>query len=171
MSTLEGRAALVTGATGHLGKAICQALAAAGAHVIVNSRKVAPCEALVDRLTSQGFSAETAIFDVQDPEAVAAFVARRGMDTPLHILVNNASSGRGGTIDTATDVDFASSYDIAVIAAHRLIMALLPALRAACRQQDDAAIINIASMYGLVSPDLRNYDSAEGSSPPILWIR
>ena len=103
---------------------------------------------------------------MQDPEAVAAFVARRGMDTPLHILVNNASSGRGGTIDTATDVDFASSYDIAVIAAHRLIMALLPALRAACRQQDDAAIINIASMYGLVSPDLRNYDSAEGSSPP-----
>ena len=166
MSTLTGRVALVTGATGHLGQAMCQALAESGAHVIVNARRSSPCETFVNRLTSQGYSAEAAVFNVQDPETIAAFIANRGIDTPLDILVNNASSGRGGTIDTSTDSDYVNSYDIVVIAAHRLITALLPALRAARRQQGDAAIVNIASMYGLVSPDLRNYDSVEASNPP-----
>jgi NAD(P)-dependent dehydrogenase (short-subunit alcohol dehydrogenase family) len=166
MIALEGRTALVTGATGHLGQEMCRALAEAGAHVIVNARSEARCETFVNRLKSSGLSAEAAVFDIRDDEAVAAFAALRGGTTPLHILVNNASSGSGGTMDTATNADFASSYDIAVIAAHRMIMALLPGLRAARMQVGDAAIVNIASMYGLVSPDLRNYDNPEGSNPP-----
>lgn len=166
MSTLAGRSALVTGATGYLGKAMSLALAEAGAHVIVNARKAAPCEAFVDQLKAQGLSAEAAVFDVTDAEAVAAFIAHRGSETPLHILVNNAASGRGGTMETATDTDFSEAYEIAVIAAQRLIKSLLPALRRARSRDGDAAIINIASMYGVVSPDLHNYDTAEGSNPP-----
>ncbi|PKL94848.1 MAG: short-chain dehydrogenase, partial [Gammaproteobacteria bacterium HGW-Gammaproteobacteria-8] len=69
-------------------------------------------------------------------------------------------------METATDSDYVNAYDIAVIAAQRLIRGFLPAMREARRKDGDAAIINIASMYGLVSPNLRNYDSAEGSNPP-----
>ena len=166
MMRLDGRTALVTGGTGYLGQAMCVALAESGAHVLVNARKAAPCEDFVARLTERGLSASAAIFDVTDANAVAGFLADRGTETPLHILVNNAASGRGGTVETATDRDFADACEIAVIAAQRLIRGLLPALRAARRQDGDAAIINIASMYGMVSPDLRNYDSAQGSNPP-----
>lgn len=166
MTALAGRTALVTGAAGHLGQAMCHALAGAGAHVIVNARRAAPCDALVAGIAARGLSAEAALFDVTDAGAVDRFIAARGADTPLHILVNNAAQGRGGTLETATDADFAEGYAIAVIAAQRLMRGLLPALRAARRRDGDAAIINIASMYGMVSPDLRNYDSAEGSNPP-----
>lgn len=166
MTRLTGRTALVTGATGYLGREMCLALAQAGAHVLVNGRAAATCDAVVADLTARGLSASAAVFDVTDPDAVAAFITGRGTGTPLHILVNNAASGRGGTLETATDEDFAQVYDVAVVAAQRLIRGLLPALRAARTRDGDAAILNVASMYGLVSPDLRNYDSAEGSNPP-----
>jgi len=166
MMVLDGRTALVTGGAGYLGQAMCLALAESGAHVLVNSRRAATCEDFVDRLTARGLSASPAIFDVTDAAAVDGFLADRRPETPLHILVNNASSGRGGTVETATDSDYANAYDIAVIAAQRLIRGLLPALREARRQDGDAAIVNIASMYGVVSPELRNYDSVQGSNPP-----
>ncbi len=166
MTVLDGRTALVTGGAGYLGQAICLALAESGAHVLVNARKAAPCEEFVATLTARGLSASPAIFDVTDPAAVDAFLEEHLNETPLHILVNNASSGRGGTVETATDSDYVNAYDIAVIAAQRLIRGFLPAMREARRKDGDAAIINIASMYGLVSPNLRNYDSAEGSNPP-----
>lgn len=166
MIQLEGRTALVTGATGYLGQAICLALAESGAHVLVNARKAVHCKAFVARLTGSGLLASAAVFDVTDADAVARFIAERGAETPLHILVNNASGGRGGTLETATDQDFVYGYEIAVIAAQRLIRGFLPALRAARARDGDAAIVNIASMYGVVSPELRNYDSAESSNPP-----
>lgn len=166
MTDLSGRKALVTGATGYLGRAMCLALAKAGAHVLVNSRNAAACAAFVAELTAQGHTADSAVFDVTDADAVAAFIANRGPKTPLHILVNNAASGRGGTLDTATDGDFRAAYDVAVVAAQRLMRGFVPALRAARNRDGDAAILNIASMYGVVSPDLRNYDSADGSNPP-----
>lgn len=166
MTVLAGRTALVTGATGYLGRSMCHALAKAGAHVIVNARKAAPCDALVAELEARNLSAEAAVFDVTNADSVAQFIDRRRAETPLHILVNNAASGRGGTMETVTDRDFADAYEIAVIAAQRLIRGFLPALRAARIQDSDAAIVNIASMYGLVSPDLSNYDSAQGSNPP-----
>lgn len=166
MTALAGRTALVTGATGYLGRAMCHALAGSGAHVIVNAREAAPCNALVAEITARDLSAEAALFDVNDAGAVAGYIAARGADTPLHVLVNNAAQGRGGTLETATDADFVAGYEIAVVAAQRLIRGLLPAFRAARQHDSDAAIVNIASMYGMVSPDLRNYDSPEGSNPP-----
>lgn len=166
MTALEGRTALVTGATGYLGRAMCLALAKAGAYVVVNGRNAATCSDFVAELWIQGYAAEGAVFDVTDAKAVEAFIAKRGVDTPLHILINNAASGRGGTLETATDEDFCSAYDVSVVAAQRLIRCCLPALRTARTLDGDAAILNIASMYGVVSPDLRNYDGPEGSNPP-----
>lgn len=163
---LAGRTALVTGASGYLGKEISQALAEAGAHVLVNGRRHDPCEEFVQELNSNNFSAESAVFDITDPLAVSEFIKRRGAETPLHILVNNAFSGRGGTIETISEADFCAAHDVTVVAPHRLIKGFLPALRRAKAQAGDAAIVNISSMYGMVSPDLRNYDTPEESNPP-----
>lgn len=166
LNTLIGRNALVTGATGHLGKAMSHALARAGAHVIVNARKPEPCTELVDELSALGLSAEAAVFDVTDLKAVEEFAQNIGTEIPLHILVNNAASGQGGTIETATDSDFKEAYEIAVVSANRLVTQFLPALRQARLKGEDASIVNIASMYGIVSPDLRNYDTPKNGNPP-----
>src|SRR5690606_10873889 len=57
-------------------------------------------------------------------------------------------------------------YDVTVIAAHNLIKSSLANLRLAVKQRGGASVINMASMYALVSPDSRIYDSPSGVNPP-----
>ena len=92
MFSLEGKIALVTGGSRGIGRAICETLAGAGAHVIVNYRSgVAEAAEVVTAIESKGGTAEALAFDVSDPEsvdtAVRDLVKRCG---GLHILVNNA---------------------------------------------------------------------------------
>lgn len=162
---LSGREALITGASGYLGREICFALAQAGAHVLVNARTVSRCANLVAEIKDRGASASAAPFDITNEAAVADFAARRS-DKPLHILINNAYAGGGGTIATAPPEAFRNAFECGVVGPHNLFHSLLPQLRMGRKEADDASVINIASMYGLVSPDLRNYDTAEGSNPP-----
>jgi len=89
------RRALVTGGSGDLGGAICRALAASGAHVIVHANgNLARAESVCDKILSVGGSAEAVAFDVADGEATRAAVTRL-LDTgpmpgPIQIVVNNA---------------------------------------------------------------------------------
>jgi NAD(P)-dependent dehydrogenase (short-subunit alcohol dehydrogenase family) len=82
------------------------------------------------------------------------------------VLINNAYAGGGGTILTTESDQYRQSFEVTLVAAHNLLRAVLPALRLGVEQSGDASVINVASMYGLVSPDLRIYDSAKGANPP-----
>jgi 3-oxoacyl-[acyl-carrier protein] reductase len=83
--------ALVTGASGSLGGAIARRLAAAGHHVIVHAhRGIEAAQALAAELSRTGGSAETVQFDIVDPAATDAALARLLADGPIQILVNNA---------------------------------------------------------------------------------
>jgi len=89
---LDQQVALVTGASRGIGHAVARALAAAGAHVIVNFvRNAAAADATVQQIQTDGGSAEAAQFDVADSAAVAtsvgALLNRLGH---CDILVNNA---------------------------------------------------------------------------------
>src|SRR5690606_4537389 len=57
-------------------------------------------------------------------------------------------------------------YDVSVVAAHNLIQAALPLLREAVKNSSDASIVNISSMYGVVSPDIRVYKNKLHANPP-----
>ncbi|WP_022954979.1 SDR family NAD(P)-dependent oxidoreductase [Perlucidibaca piscinae] len=162
--SLAGKTALVTGATGHLGRSMAHGLAAAGARVLVNSRDACRAERLVNELHGYGYAAEAAVFDVTDAVGIQSFFNE--IKEPLHIVVNNAYSGAGGTVRTSRAEDFLNSHMLTVIAAQQLVQATLPLLGAARAATGDASIINIASMYGLVSPDPRIYASPEGTNPP-----
>ncbi len=155
----------MTGATGHLGQEVSFGLAQRGAQVLVNGRSEAQCDALVQDIKARGGQASCAVFDITDEWAVQEFATARSGD-PLHVLVNNAYAGGGGNIDTAGSEEFRLAFDIGLIGPHNLFRALLPQLRKASVDTGDASVVNIASMYGLVSPDLRNYASAEASNPP-----
>lgn len=163
--SLQGKTALVTGATGYLGSAMAHALAEAGAHVLINSRSQDRCKALADRLVALGRSAEPAVFDITDQGAIERLFA--DLDgRALHVLINNAYAGGAGTVESSEAKAYTASYDVTVLAAHNLLKAALPGLRKAVRQDGDASVINLASMYGMVSPDRRLYDRPEGINPP-----
>jgi NAD(P)-dependent dehydrogenase (short-subunit alcohol dehydrogenase family) len=163
--SLKGKTALITGATGHLGSSMAFILAEAGATVLINSRSHERSDELVTRLREFGLLAENAVFDVTSSDQVARYISTI-QGRPLHILINNAYVGGAGSIELTGDEAYSASYDVTMVAAHRLLKSLLPNLRQAVRECGDASVINLASMYALVSPDQRIYDSASGVNPP-----
>jgi len=163
--SVEGKTALVTGATGYLGTSMAFALAEAGAHVLINSRSEARSEVLAKNLLASGYSAEPAVFDVTSQSGIERFFSGR-KENPLHILINNAYVGGAGSIELSKAEAYTGSFDVTVLAAHNLFMAALPALRKAVREKGEASVINLASMYAMVSPDQRIYESASGVNAP-----
>jgi NAD(P)-dependent dehydrogenase (short-subunit alcohol dehydrogenase family) len=162
--SLAGRTALVTGAAGHLGRSISAGLANAGAHVVLNGRRREPLEELASEIAKQGGQATVASFDITDADAIEA--ALRDLEK-LDIVVNNAYGGVTGSVDTATVPDFLDAYRVSVAAAHELTRVARPKLREAAKSNPGgASVINIASMYGLVSPDPSIYGDSGQNNPP-----
>jgi NAD(P)-dependent dehydrogenase (short-subunit alcohol dehydrogenase family) len=159
---LDGRIAFVSAARGHLGRAMSLGLAEAGAHVIVNGRDDAALADYERELRAKGFSAERAAFDAGDPAALRDFFGSRSR---LDILVNNAVTMMVKPFAALTPEDFARTYASSVTAAFEAVRAALPALKQGVAGAGEASVINIASMYGAVSPDARLYDAPEGQSP------
>jgi NAD(P)-dependent dehydrogenase (short-subunit alcohol dehydrogenase family) len=163
--SLSGRNVLLTGASGYLGAAMAWSLAECGATVFINSRSKASSEKLVHDLRNSGLLAETAVFDLTNQSEIDQFFITREAG-PLHCLINNAYGGSGGTVQSSSSDAYTKSFDVGLTGAHRIFTASLPGLRRSVQEVGDASVINIASMYGMVSPDLGIYGTAEGSNPP-----
>lgn len=167
--SVKGKTALITGATGYLGSAMAFALAEAGAHILVNSRFQDRSDALVKSLVDSSYSAESAVFDVTNQQDIDRFfLSLQGK--ALHILINNAYVGGVGNIELSKAEAYTDSYSVTLLAAHNLLRAALPALRLAVQQVGDASVINLASMYAMVSPDQRIYNSASEVNPPFYGV-
>jgi 3-oxoacyl-[acyl-carrier protein] reductase len=83
--------ALVTGGSGSLGRAIAGRLAVAGCHVVIHAhRGIDIGQSLAADIRQRGGSAEAVQFDIVDPAATEAALARLLEDGPIQILVNNA---------------------------------------------------------------------------------
>lgn len=163
--SLESRQVLITGAAGYLGRAMALGLAEMGANVILNGRNRERVEQFADELCKMGFNATPAVFDVNDEQAVQGWFDLYG-DAPLHGLVNNAYAGGAGSIATANEEDYRNSFEVSLVSAHRLLHYALPNLRVAVRECGNASVVNIGSMYGLVSPDQRVYKNKQAANPP-----
>jgi len=163
--SLQKKTALVTGATGYLGRAMVKILAAAGARVLVNGRNAKLVDELVNELGAQGLKADSAVFDITDAEAINGYFLSLNNE-PLDILINNAYYGSAGNISCSSASSYIDSHNVTVVASHNILSSALPNLREAVKIRKDASIINIASMYGMVSPDLRLYDTEQAANPP-----
>ena len=164
---LDGRVAFLSGATGHLGRWMAEGLAAAGAHVVLNARGKDRLEALSAEMRSKGYKVSTACFDVTDEAAAVKNIALIGeQHRRLDIVVNNASNGHSGTIESTTPADFEKLYCVNVVAAFRIIQAAIPWLRESAKSTAGSSVVNIASMYGRVSPDPSIYGTSGENNPP-----
>ncbi|HEV8389432.1 MAG TPA: SDR family NAD(P)-dependent oxidoreductase, partial [Dongiaceae bacterium] len=164
---LDGKVCLVTGGAGHLGAAMSTALAEAGGHVCILGRTRTTLVGLARRLTDRGLSAEAVASDVTMAEDIKSLVAdlkkRHGK---LDVLINNAYAGRPGVMTNSKVSDYVNAIEIAVAAAAELVNAAHDLLCAAVQTGGDASVINIASMYGMVSPDPRIYGQSGMNNPP-----
>jgi len=160
--SLEGRAALVTGGSRGIGRAIAIAFAGAGAKVAVSSRKAEACQAVVDEITAAGGTAISVPGHAGRAEDIARTVgATMEAFGRLDILVNNAATNpQFGPLVEAAESAFDKVYEVNV---KGVWMFASEAYRAWMRDHG-GSIINIASIGGLKSePLLGAYGSSKAA--------
>ena len=140
---LNGRIALVTGASRGIGAAIAIALAEAGAAVAVNYRERAgEADALVAKIKDIGGRAVAIAADVSQAAAVASMVDRTASALgPIDILVNNAGMAIVRGIDDLTESDFDATIAVNLKSAFLCTQAVVPAMRA----KKWGRIVNVSS--------------------------
>ena len=156
MFDLNGRAALVTGASGGIGSAIARVLHGAGAKVLLAGTKIDKLAALKDAL---GERVEIAAADLRDPSAAETLIKtadeRFGQ---LDILVNNAGLTKDGLAMRMKDDDWAKVIEVDLTAGFRLARA---ALRGMMKRRW-GRIIGIGSVVGSTgNPGQANYAAAK----------
>ena len=132
---LNGRVAVVTGASAGLGRRFARVLADCGAAVVLVARRAEALEELASEIVRSGGRSVAYAADVADAAAVPAIfdAAERAFST-VDILVNNAAVADANyatalslqTIDQVIDVDFRAPFLLSVEAARRLMAAELP---------------------------------------------
>lgn len=144
---LDGKVALVTGASSGLGAHFAKVLAANGASVALTARRVDRLEQLAADLTANGARAAAIAMDVTDEASVANAVAAASDQLgPLDILVNNAGVPSAGRAIDTTDADWRQVMDVNLDGVFRVARESAKAMIAVGR---GGTIINVASILGL----------------------
>jgi NAD(P)-dependent dehydrogenase (short-subunit alcohol dehydrogenase family) len=159
---LDDRVALLTGAAGHLGQAMATGLSQAGATVVLVGRNAEKLAALQARLPKSEIM-PLDLTAVDTVPKITSYVQQHHQR--LDILINNAYSGRTGTITSSLASDFELAQRLCVELPFRLVQECLPLLKASTASSG-ASVINIASMYGTVSPAPEIYGDSGMDNPP-----
>jgi NAD(P)-dependent dehydrogenase (short-subunit alcohol dehydrogenase family) len=155
---LSGRRALVTGGGVGLGHHMALGLAEAGADLILVGRRADRLESAADEARALGVAAQTIAADV----TIEADLQRIARDAgQVDILVNNAGIGLLRPWDTIDPQEWRSIFAINVDAPWRLCQLLAPAMV----ERGWGRIINIASIYGIISGDPAVYPGMDWDNP------
>ena len=141
---LDGRVAVVTGASSGLGVAFAQALAEAGADVVLAARRTELLPATAALVEKAGRSAVSVTTDVTDPDACTALIAR-GIEEfgKVDILVNNAGLGWAAPVTRETPEQFRRVMDVNLEGVYWMAQAF------GREAKPGSVIVNIASILGI----------------------
>ena len=163
--SLAGKTVVITGGAGHLGSAMSEALAAAGANLFVmgyseekNAKKAAELKKRYNLRICESIT-----FDLSDTssakKAVAAIIEKTGR---LDVLINNATYTSPATVlEEYTDEGWCKAIEGTINGVARMIRLVLPQMLA----QGNGNIINIGSMYGMVAPNMEIYGTSGQNNP------
>lgn len=158
---------MITGAAGHIGAAIAEALAEAGAALALADRRQDALEARAERIHAANVS--TFEVDLANEASVRALpdrVAERcgGLD----ILVNCAAfvgttelAGWAVPFERQQSAAWRAAYEVNVTAAFELVQQAWPYLK----RSGKGSVINVSSLYGIVGPDWRLYEGTAMANP------
>jgi 3-oxoacyl-[acyl-carrier protein] reductase len=156
MFDLEGKTALVTGASGGIGADIARALHEAGATVGLSGTRVEPLEALAKEL---GARAHILPCNLSDPEAVEA-LPKQAVEAmgSVDILVNNAGITRDNLFMRLSDDEWQSVLDVNLTATFKLCKGVIRGMM----KSRWGRIINISSVVGATgNPGQANYAASK----------
>ncbi len=139
---LQGKVAIVTGATQGIGRATAELFAAEGAAVVIVARGRERLNAVVGEITKAGGKAVGVSADVSNADECARIVAEAvEAFGRVDILVNNAGTSSTGAFESVTDATWQADFDLKLFGAIRLIRLAIPEMR----KQGGGRIINITN--------------------------
>jgi 3-oxoacyl-[acyl-carrier protein] reductase len=147
MTSLAGKIAIVTGASGGIGQVIASTLAAQGADIALVGQSVERLAQAAEKVKAQGRRAECYSVDVSKGEAVQDMVSRAEKDLgPIDILVNNAGITRDGLVMRMTEED----WDQVMTVNLKSVFLFTKAISRSMMKRRSGSIINISSIIGLI---------------------
>jgi NAD(P)-dependent dehydrogenase (short-subunit alcohol dehydrogenase family) len=149
---------LVTGCSTGLGRALAEAVIAAGHHIVVTARDVSTVADLTEGAPDQALAVA---LDVTDPTQVASAV-QKGTDRfgGVDVLVNNAGYGYRAAVEEGDDADVRTLFETHFFGTVAMIKAVLPGMRA----RRSGAIVNISSIGAQLTPVGSGYYAAAKSA-------
>jgi 3-oxoacyl-[acyl-carrier protein] reductase len=142
---LDGKVALITGASRGIGFAIAQSLGHMGAKLSLCARDSVRLETAASELKSEGITALCTPADVTHPDQIAALVQRTEQSLgPIEILVNNAGIGYFAPVQDAQEAKWDPVLDTNLKSVFLAVKAVAPGMM----QRRNGHIINIASLAG-----------------------
>ncbi len=165
---VDGKRALVTGASRGIGLAAATALAQAGAAVTLVARSESELREVCLEISAAGGQCDYLVLNVTDSRAVTEQLAQRG---PFQILVNNAGMNRPKELVQLEDEDIDAVFDLNVKAAFYVTRVVVKGLLAAGLP---GSVINVSSQMGRVGSPRRTLYCAskhaiEGMSKSLAW--
>lgn len=173
--TLNGKVALVTGATKGLGYGIAKGFAEAGANLIIVSRKQSECEKVADEITAMGREALPYAADLRSLDSIKELVtAAVNRFQRIDILVNNAGAAVTKPPEAFTEEDWDYVLDLnlkgAFFTSQQIGLQMI--------KQKSGKIINVASIFGFVGDgNIISYCASKGGviqmtkSFALAWAR
>jgi NAD(P)-dependent dehydrogenase (short-subunit alcohol dehydrogenase family) len=155
--TLTGKTVAITGADGGIGQALCRYFGAEGAKIAAIDRRPS-VEGFAERLRSEGFTAEFAVLDIGDAEAVArSFAALAGKLGGIDVLINNAGFSNHPTFAKTDPAGWRDDVNGNLNGAYNCAHAVLPDMINKRR----GAIVNVGSVNGLAALGDPAYSAAK----------
>lgn len=163
LNDLSGKVALVTGGSSGIGRMATEGLAAAGARVLICSRKADACEAVAAEINAMGLPGTVEGFggDVATEAGIEALVAEvKNRTETLHILMNNAGRTWGAPLGEHPYQAWEKLLALNVTGMFHLTQMLVPMLESSATQDDPARIINVGSVMGDIPKGTATYSYA-----------
>lgn len=148
---LSGKTVLITGGAGYLGTAMSKALSAYHAELYIASRNGAACQELADTLNhTYGTKCCGLTVDISSSESISCCVEKiLSQSGKIDVLINNAAYSVTGYFEDLTEKLWEKGIDGTINGVFRMCSQVIPYMKA----KGNGNIINIASMYGIVSPN------------------
>jgi len=170
LMSLKNRRALITGASGELGKVIASTIAELGADLILIDRERSHLSTLARTLNQKwGINVEYEVCDLEQQLQRAELISSlNNSDQNINILINNAAfvgtsdlEGWAVPFEDQTIDTWRRALEVNITAVFDLCQGLAPLLRAS----NGANIINISSIYGMFAPDWGLYEGTGMGNP------
>jgi NAD(P)-dependent dehydrogenase (short-subunit alcohol dehydrogenase family) len=154
---LQGKVAVVTGGSRGIGAMIARGYVEQGVKTYITARREEELNATAETLSAYG-ECIPVVANLATQVGVNEFAATLAeRESTLHILVNNAGTTWGASVDEFPESGWDKVMDLNVKSLFFLTQQLLPQLRAAGSAEDPARVINIGSVNGLTHPHMENY--------------